>query len=163
MPAKPQPQQIAKEILAALRRLADGELATAAQIFFKEPVRLMGVRAADMHRIARQTYLRVKPHWKLADAAELCEIMLPDPQLELKGVALLVCERFGSEFDPSLLPITQKWIERGDCNSWAVIDTLCPCIIGPLVTRYPELLRQTRLWTKSPNAAVAEFPAKTRP
>src|SRR5262249_11002291 len=120
--AKPPPQQIAKDTLAALRGTADGKLAATAQTFFKEPVTLRGVRAADMRRIARETYLRVKPHWSLADAVALCEIMLRDPRLEMKGVAVLVCERFGDEFDASLLAVIQKWIERGDCASWAIID-----------------------------------------
>src|SRR5438876_4855622 len=151
MPGKPSPRQMAKEILAALGDVADNAFAESGQTFFKEPVQLLGVRAAEIHRISRVMYLRLKPCWKLAEAVALCDLLMHEPRIEPKAVTLLLCERFGPEFKPELLSVAQKWIERGDCNSWGMIDTICPCIIGPLMTRYPELLRRTRKWTGSPN------------
>src|SRR5262245_38183969 len=119
MPVRPSPRTIAAEIHDALRAAADPKAAAQGQTYFKEAVTLMGVRAQEMRRIARETYQQVKPHWTLKEALALCEILLPNPRLEVKGVAIVVCERFGREFDPRLLPTVQDWIDRGACDSWA--------------------------------------------
>src|SRR5262249_55277615 len=136
MAVRPSPRTIAGEIRNALRAAADPKAAAQGQTYFKEAVTLMGVRAPDMRRIARATVQQVKPPWTLKEALGLCEILLPDPRLEVKGVAVLVCERFGKEFEPGLLPTVREWIDRGDCDSWAIIDALCSSVIGPLLTRF---------------------------
>lgn len=151
MPVRPGPRTIAAEVRNALRAAADSKVAAQGQTYFKEAVVLMGVRALEMRRIARETYQQVKPHWTLKEALALCNNVLPDPRLEVKGVAVLVCERFGKEFEPRLLPTVRDWIERGDCDSWAIIDALCSSILGPLLGRFPDLIEETTTWTASPN------------
>jgi 3-methyladenine DNA glycosylase AlkD len=149
--SKPTPAEVAAAILAALEQAARPAAAEQGRKFFKEPVHLMGVNAATMHRLARETYAAVKPHWQVPDAVDLCHVLLPDPRLEPKAVALLVLGRYGNSFDKGLLPVAEKWIEDGYCASWGLIDTLCPNVVGPLLTRYPGLTARTRRWTRSPN------------
>jgi len=151
MSNKPTPRAVAAELLEALQRSASPGAAQQGQTYFKEPVQLLGVSVPQMRRLAREVHVRVKAQWTLKDALALCQLMLPDPRLEVKGVALLVCERFHSSFDASLVPTVQKWIERGWCDSWAVIDTVCAGVLGPLLLRCPELADATQPWTKSRN------------
>jgi 3-methyladenine DNA glycosylase AlkD len=151
MPAKPTPRTIASEIKRGLRRIADQQVAERGRAFFKEPVRLMGVRAADMHRIAREVYVRVRSHWQLEQAVSLCDLLLPDGRFEVRAVAILLCERFSQSFRKSLFVKAQQWIEAGYCDSWGMVATICPCVLGPLIARYPELSARTRRWTRSAN------------
>jgi 3-methyladenine DNA glycosylase AlkD len=151
MPGKPTPRRVATELVQALRGAADPAAAVQGQSYFKESVRLLGVRVPEVRRITRDTFARIRHAWTLPDALALCEILLPNPDLEVKVAALLVCERFARAFEPALLPTVHGWIDHGFCDSWAVIDCLCDSILAPLLTRHPELVRQTRTWTGSPN------------
>jgi 3-methyladenine DNA glycosylase AlkD len=151
VPAAPSVKAVAADIVASLRRAADPAAAEQGQTYFKEPVRLLGVTAPVMRRLAREVYARVKPHWGLPEAVALCEALLPDPRLEVKAVGGLVCERFVRSFDESLVPRAQKWIERGWCDSWGMIDVLCNGVLGPLLLQQPHLAERTRPWTASPN------------
>jgi 3-methyladenine DNA glycosylase AlkD len=145
------PQKIASEILTALHQSANQRFADQAKTFFKGPVHFIGVRAADMHRIARETYSRVRTKWQADDAITLCELLLPDKRIEVKLVPLLLCERFDEGFNHSHFDKAQEWIAAGYCASWAIIDTVCPCVLGPLIARFPQLVSRTRRWTQSRN------------
>jgi 3-methyladenine DNA glycosylase AlkD len=149
--ATPAQRRIAAEIVRALRAAADPAAAKQGHSFFKEPLQLLGVSTPDVRRIARELHGRIRHSWTLPDALALCGTLLPDPRLEVKFAALLVCERFAKAFDAALLPKVHGWIERGFCDSWAIIDCLCSCVLWPLLTRHPELARQARTWTSSRN------------
>jgi 3-methyladenine DNA glycosylase AlkD len=151
MPVKATPRRVAVELVQALGRAADPVAARQGHTYFKGPVQLLGVRVPEVRRVARAAFVKIQQSWTLPDALALCELVLPNPYLEVKIAALLVCERFARAFDPALLPTVHGWIEHGYCNSWAVIDCVCDSILWPLLTRHPELVRQTRTWTGSPN------------
>jgi len=162
------PSAVAKQIVGALTSRRDARAAAQGQTYFKEPVRLLGVRTPDMRRLARETYAQLKLDWHLADAVALCELLLPNAFFEPRAVALLVCERFQESFDGGLLPIVRRWLEAGYCDSWGMVDCLCAAVLAPLLGREPKLIAQTKRWTSSQNrwmrraAAVSLVPLARR-
>ncbi|HEU4389120.1 MAG TPA: DNA alkylation repair protein, partial [Blastocatellia bacterium] len=54
-------------------------------------------------------------------------------------------------FAPALLECAETWLENHLCNNWALVDTLCPTVISPLIEKYPDLIRRVTAWSRSPN------------
>lgn len=146
MAGKLSPSRIRADILRALLESANRTTASQAQAYFKEPIAVIGVATPKVRLIARGVHARVKSEWDVAQALALCELLLPDPRLEVKVAGLFVLERFQKRLGPDSLPIFQRWILAGWCDSWAVIDGLCSYILGPLLLRHPALAVQTMRW-----------------
>jgi 3-methyladenine DNA glycosylase AlkD len=141
---------IAGDVLDALVAVSSDEAAQQGQTFFKEPVLLLGVSAPAMRRLAREFHVRMKD-WHFGEVLRLVEILLANPWLEVKTTALLILERFSKSFDTALVPAARRWIEQGWCNSWAVIDTLCGGVLGPLLLQKPALAKRIAPWASSRN------------
>jgi len=147
--------EMAARIRAALHSRANSEKARSGQIFFKEPVILLGVSATDSRNLAREIYEEVKEFWSWREATVLADLLLPDPYLEVKGVAILILGRFVKSAPAAgLLGKAKFWLQAGFCDNWASVDTLCPEVIAPLLTRNPSLLRQVQAWPSSGNRWV---------
>jgi 3-methyladenine DNA glycosylase AlkD len=144
----PELSTIAGELIDALVAVSDEDTAKQAQTYFKEPVFLLGVGATAMRRLAREFHVRMKD-WPLVQVVLLTETLLPDPRHEVKVTALLLLARFGKSFDASLITAARRWIERDWCRSWAVIDTLCGEVLGPLLLRTPALAKRVAPWAGS--------------
>jgi len=159
---------VAAGIKSALRSLADPEKARGGQAFFKEPVRFYGVSSAETRALAEKTYGQVKTIWGWEEAEALADHLLPDPYLEVKGVAVLLLGRFIKEAPPSLLEKAKSWLQADYCDNWASVDTLCPEVISPLLAMFPELLERVETWTSARNrwlvraSAVALIPLARR-
>jgi len=152
--AEPEPNDIARLTLLRLGRMADPDKAAGAQAFFKETVPCYGVSSPDLRRLASDLYASVKETWNLAEALELCRILLPRPELEAKASAILVLERFSKEFKPSLLPIIKSWLEKNLLDNWASLDALCSVAMAGLLMKYPSLTVEVRTWAFHPNPWV---------
>lgn len=151
MTAKITPKGAAATVQSQLHHLANPAAAKQGQAFFKDPVKLLGVTAPMMRQAAKDLFARVKTGWHFAEALTFCGLLLPRRPLEEKAVGLLVLGRFARKFPPDLLADVHSWIDRGWLASWGEIDCLCAEVLGPLVRRYPELLRETTKWTASSN------------
>jgi 3-methyladenine DNA glycosylase AlkD len=137
----------------ALEALADPVRAQGAFRYFKryEVITPYGVRAADVRRLARTLAREVRGRWTAQDAIAFCDAMLARPQLEAKLVGMLVLERFVAGCPATLLTRVRGWVLAGRCANWALVDTLCPAVVVPLVRRHPSLSRRLRAWASSPN------------
>ena len=93
--------------------------------------------------------------------------MLRDPRLEARGIGFQMVARYVHEAPPDLLATVKRWLERS-CGNWALVDSLAPSVLGPLVDRHRELIAEVVGWTASPNlwvrrgAAVAFVPLARR-
>ena len=150
----PSPEAVARETLAQLRSKADPVRARGAEAYFKETIRAFGVRATDLRRMAADTWRRVKKEWTVSDAVRLCELLLPRPELEAKGVAILVLHRFRRTYPPELFETIQGWLAADRLANWASVDALCPEVVGALVGERPALLRRLETWARSDNRWV---------
>ena len=96
-------------------------------------MKLIGVNASTMRRLARELFASVKGQWSAAEACALCERLLPDRRIEVKNTGLLFLACFGKQLEADIFTTAQRWIESGWCDSWAVIDELGIDILGPFL------------------------------
>jgi 3-methyladenine DNA glycosylase AlkD len=152
--ARVAPAAVAREALTLLRARADTRRARGVQAYFKESVRAFGVTAPQARQIAAQLHRQVKREWTVEDAIDLCDLLLPRPELEAKGVAILLLHRFRKTYPKALFEKTRGWLLANRLDNWASVDALCPEVIGTLVEAHPPLLERLESWSRSPNRWV---------
>lgn len=148
------PRQMADKCLRRLKKLADPLKAVGAQKYFKEEARFLGIPSPELREVGREVYEKIKAQWTVKEATDFCAVMLLDPFHEVKALGILVFERYRKAFPKSVFSIIESWLKEDLCNSWALVDLLCPNSMGALVERYPELVKDIKRWTKSPNRWV---------
>jgi len=148
------PADIARRTIDILKRRADPEKAVQVQRYFKETVACYGLVSEDVRDIAASLFRDCRSAWSLAQAVELCEILLPNRYLEAKSVAILILLRFEKEFDPPLFSQIKRWLTRDYLDNWASVDVLCPDALGGLIEAHSGLRSKIRAWTASPNRWV---------
>jgi 3-methyladenine DNA glycosylase AlkD len=148
------PQELAARSIKRLTAMADPVKAAGAQRYFKETVSFLGISTPDMRALDAELFQEVKTEWGLAEAEEFCALMLANPYHEVKGLGILIFERYRKEFPKSMFGTIKGWLLADTCNSWALVDVLCPNCVGALLVKYPALVADIRGWAKSPNRWV---------
>lgn len=148
------PTAVAREALALLRARADPLRARGVQAYFKESIRAFGVTTPQVREIVARLHRRVKADWAVGDAIDLCDRLLPRPELEAKGVAILLLHRFRTTYPEALFDKTRGWLLANRLDNWASVDALCPEVIGALVEAHPPLVGRLESWARSPNRWV---------
>jgi 3-methyladenine DNA glycosylase AlkD len=148
------PQAIARQALGKLRAQADPERARQVQKYFKETVRSFGVASPLVRTLAAELYLTIKKVWQIEQALQLCAILFPRPELEAKSIAALILARYKKEFPPELFTKIKDWLANDYLDNWASVDIFCPEVMGTLLLRYPELVKEIKTWPGHPNRWV---------
>ena len=145
------PDEIARKAIAALKSKADPERAVQAQRYFKETVTCYGLASDDVREIAGSLLRECRPDWALAQAVELCEILLPNRYLEAKSVGILILLGFQKEFGRQVFSLIRKWLGRDYLDNWASVDILCPDALSGLLEDHAGLRTKIRSWTAASN------------
>jgi len=150
------PQKLADDSLNRLKALADPVRAQGAQRYFKEKEKalFLGISTPDMRELDHELFQKIKAEWGVAEATEFCRIMLANPYHEVKGLGILTFERYRKNFPRSAFATIKGWLLADRCNSWALVDVLCPTSVGALLEKYPDLVKEIKGWTESPNRWV---------
>ena len=135
-----------------LREHADDQTKASLQRFFKEEVRLYGVRSADVGKISKRVYKIVesKPKTEIFD---LCEQLWQSGMLEEAFVANNWAYSLRKQFEPDDFPIFERWVNLY-VDNWAACDGLCTGTIGAFLVRYPVFVENLKQWCGSPNRWV---------
>jgi 3-methyladenine DNA glycosylase AlkD len=149
-------RQLAERARAALRKSADPRVARQQRAYFKkwEKLRFYGLSTPELRRIGRELHQLVQKDWTYADAIELCEHLMSDPYVESKHLGLMLLMRYRRQFEPDLLRRSQRWLERGLCDNWAVTDDLATRVITTLIDKFEPLAATVESWDHSPNLWV---------
>jgi 3-methyladenine DNA glycosylase AlkD len=134
--------------------MSDRVRAEGAQRYFKEAFKCYGLTAIQIRDLAKEIYQSVKAEWSVDDAIQLCDILLPNPYHEAKGFGILILEKYKKDFPKSLFLKIKNWLSSSYLNNWAAVDVLCPDSVGSLLVTYPELVKEIKTWTNSPNRWV---------
>jgi len=134
--------------------MSDPVRAEGAQRYFKEAFKCYGLTAIQIRYLAKEIYQSVKAEWSVDDAIQLCDILLPNPYHEAKGFGILILEKYKKDFPKSLFLKIKNWLSSSYLNNWAAVDVLCPDSVGSLLVTYPELVKEIKTWTNSPNRWV---------
>lgn len=130
--------------------------------FFKETINPLGVRAAQVNRLAAEV-ARLVRDWDTPHVWKLCRALWATGVMEEGSLACKLAARPERHLGREDFPELEDWLGRHVSN-WAHCDDLCTHAIGSLLLHYKEVRPRTEAWTASPNrwlrrgAAVAFIP-----
>ena len=140
---------IIERVRQGLRTHADKSTSLRGQRFFKEQVKLYGVKTATVKVIAREHYKDLC-HLDKTDIFRLCETLWQSIWLEESFVACTWSYALRKQYEPGDIIVFERWIDRYVTN-WASCDTLCNHSVGTLVDMYPQQVEVLKKWAISDN------------
>lgn len=140
--------EIRKEIILN----SDEKTRLSGEKYFKEPVRLYGLKSAVSERIAKEWFEKIKEMPK-SEIFELCEELWKSGYLEEAGIACIWSYNLRKKYEPADFSIFENWVKRYVTN-WATCDTLCNHSVGTLIEMYPEKIKILKNWAKTRNRWV---------
>jgi 3-methyladenine DNA glycosylase AlkD len=143
----PTVDQVARTIVAALRKAGNPARARAAQRYFSDEIVALGVTAPAMRDVVRRQVKPLRGVWTLDDAVKCCDLLLKEPQIEVRGAGILVLAAFKRDFTPVLTDRAYKWLGRR-LDNWALVDSLSGLVMSPLLETYPQTEQTLRAWSK---------------
>lgn len=150
---------IINQLRDELRQNADESVRDSGQRYFKEPVKLYGVKTALVSKITKQFFHSLPDQNKVTVFA-LCETLWQSGMMEESFIACHWSEAVHKQYTPEDFITFERWV-RDYVSNWASCDTLCNHSIGSLVQLYPELVQNLKPWTSSQNRWVKRASAVT--
>jgi 3-methyladenine DNA glycosylase AlkD len=132
-----------------LRAAADEKTRQSGERFFKEEVRLYGVKTALVHKMAKAHFKNID-HLEKAEIFALCEALWKSGYMEESFVACNWSYYLRKNYEPADLGVFENWLNCYVSN-WASCDTLCNHTIGECVEMYQESISKLKSWTLSEN------------
>jgi 3-methyladenine DNA glycosylase AlkD len=143
---------IIENIRAELIRSADEKTRIQGEKFFKEDIKIHGLKSAQVEKISK-AYYQMLPDKSKTIIFSYCEELWESGFTEEAGIACMWSYNVRKQYLPDDFKIFEKWINKYVTN-WAACDTLCNHSVGTLVEMYPSLLSELRIWAKSINRWV---------
>jgi len=141
-------------IIADIRRdlaaQADEETRAGARRFFKEEVRLHGVKTAAVRTIASTYFPRGRGK---AEIFSLCDELLQSGYFEEAQIAYDWADRLKGSFAPADFAVLERWLYTCVAN-WAECDTLCNHAVGSFLEAFPGFVARLTDWARSENRWV---------
>jgi 3-methyladenine DNA glycosylase AlkD len=143
-------------ILDSIRRelvdKSDPKTKESGQRFFKEQVKLYGVKTGIVSKISKEYFGLLEGNSK-REIFDLCEVLWQSGYLEESFIACNWSYALRKQYAPEDFRVFERWLSLY-VNNWASCDTLCNHTIGTIVEKYPEFLNKLINWTKSDNRWV---------
>ena len=127
--------------------------------FFKEKIKIYGVRSKIVRNISNKYFKEIKQLDK-KEILDLCEELLKTNYNEEETIAFSWCYKIKETYEKEDFKIFESWIKRYLTN-WAMIDDFCTHSVGYLVMKHPKLINELKKWTKSDNRWVRRASAVT--
>lgn len=143
---------IIDKISAKLLLNADEKTKLSAERYFKEGVKLYGMKSADVSTISKAHYKSIGDKSK-SNIFSLCTELWKSGYLEESIIACNWSFNVRKQYEPSDFVVFEKWTNNYIGN-WASCDTLCNHTVGTFVEMYPEYLAGLKKWAKSQNRWV---------
>ena len=140
---------ILKDLRRELKQNTDAKTLEIGQRFFKEKIKFYGVKSNIMAQIGKKYFNEIKSKSK-KEIFFLCEELF---KTDYNEEAWIACDWVYAErkyFKPEDFAIFERWIEKY-VNNWAKCDTLCNHTVGEFIEKYPEFIKNLKIWTKSKN------------
>ncbi len=141
--------KIIEIIRRQLKQNADEKTKQSGQGFFKEKIKLYGVKTAAVSKIGKDSFQALKDK-KKAEIFVLCEELWRSGYMEESFIASNWSYFIRKDYEPKDFKVFEKWVDHYVSN-WASCDTLCNHTVGAFVGIYPEFLSNLKKWAKSPN------------
>jgi 3-methyladenine DNA glycosylase AlkD len=137
------------QIRADLTANVDDQTKQSAQYFFKEHVKVYGIKTATVGQIAKKYWREVKSLSK-SEIFGLCEELYKSNYMEEAFVVSNWLPEYIDNLEAQDIATFKRWIE---CyiDNWAKCDGFCNHTVGDLVVKCPEIVGEVKSWAKSSN------------
>ncbi len=135
------------ELREELKRNADENVKKSGERFFREDVRMYGIRSALVASISKVHFGRIREKGK-SEIFGLCEELWKSGWMEESFIACNWSYFLHRDYELSDFEIFGRWVSEYVSN-WASCDTLCNHSVGALVEMYPAVLPRLKEWAKS--------------
>lgn len=137
------------KIREELNHNSDEKARKSGERFFREEIKLYGMKAVTIRSIARAAWLEVKRLPK-KEIFEFCDELWKSGYFEEAAIAIQWSCYLRKTYEPADFRVFECWVERY-VNNWACCDGLCNHPIGEIVMMYPQYLADLKKWTQSSN------------
>jgi len=145
-------KQIIAQIRAELISIADPVAQETAKRYFKEEIKVYGIRNPVVKSLAQKTLKKISSTEK-QKVFEICDDLWQSGYLE-EGI--LACDLAYSQrkfFEEADFKVFENWVQLHISN-WACCDTFCNHTVGEFLMRFPKCVGGLSKWAKSPNRWV---------
>lgn len=140
---------IIQEIRQELTKKIDVHTQITGHNFFKEEIRIYGVKTAQVSRIAKVYERQIKLMEKKKVFA-LCDALWESGYLEESFIACQWSYAMHANYTREDFKVFERWVDQHVSN-WASCDTLCNHTVGTFVAMYPEFVENLKQWARSQN------------
>jgi 3-methyladenine DNA glycosylase AlkD len=140
---------VINEIRKQLALNSDSKTRETNQNFFKEKIKLYGVKAPVVSKISKEFYKAVRDFSK-TEIFDLCDSLWQSGYIEESFIACNWSYFIHKDYEPGDFEIFTKWVETY-VNNWASCDTFCNHTIGEFIEMYPVFLTRLKDFTRSGN------------
>ncbi|MDF9408718.1 DNA alkylation repair protein [Pelotomaculum isophthalicicum JI] len=129
------------------------------QRFFKEEVKVYGVKSSIVGKIAKKHFDEIK-HKDKEEIFSLCEQLLETGYCEDAFIAFDWSYRIHKNYMPDDIEMFERWIEKY-VDNWAKCDTLCNHSIGSFIEQFPQYIKNLKSWARADNRWLKRASAVT--
>jgi Predicted DNA alkylation repair enzyme len=148
-----------ENIRCELMRNADVKTRIQGERFFKENVKIYGLKSKQLEEISKACY-KVLPGQTRSEIFSLCEELWKSGYLEEAGIACMWSYNVRKQYVPDDFKTFELWVNKY-VNNWAACDSLCNHTVGTFIEMYPAYLSGLKRWAKSENRWVKRASAVT--
>jgi len=141
--------KILVNIRKELKENIDIEYKKGAQNYFREKIKIYGVRTPIVRTISRKYFDKIK-HLKKKEIFSLYKRLFKSGYGEETGIAFDWAFRIYKQYEKKDFKIFQSWL-KNHVTDWGKCDTFSTRAFGYFIYDFPEFLPKVKLWTKSKN------------
>jgi len=141
--------KIIENLRLELKQNADEKTRISGERFFKEEVKLYGIKSATVGRISKDHYKTIADKSK-SNIFRLCDELWKSGMMEESFIACNWSHFVKKQYEQSDFEIFEKWADKY-INNWASCDTFCNHTVGDFIVMYPDYLSGLKTWAKSGN------------
>ena len=142
--------KIINEIRKELKKNIDQKYKEGSVRYFKEEIRVYGVRTPVLRKIA-QRYFNFKIKGKSKEEVfKLCEEFLKSNYNEEATIAFSWARQFKHQYQKSDFNTFERWLKKY-INNWGKCDDFCTHAFGELILQFPGLIPKVKKWASSKN------------
>ena len=144
--------KIIENLRQELIKNADEKTRLSGERFFKEDVKLYGLKSADTSRISKEHYKTIEDKSK-PNIFALSGELWKSGYMEESFVACNWSYNVHKQYETSDFDVFENWVNNYVGN-WASCDTLCNHTVGTFVEMYSKYLSGLKKWATSSNRWV---------
>jgi len=150
---------ILSDLRKELNSNIDSHTKETAQHFFKEKVKVYGIKTSIVTKISKKYFDLIKDKSK-SEIFNLCEELFQSGYMEESFIACNWAYAIHEQFEEKDLPTFETWISKY-INNWASCDTLCNHTLGAFIDKFPKYVGNLKKWAKSENIWMRRASAVT--